>query len=275
MSLSKSKSQPVSQSRPQHRINLNLEKSLATYVAAAGAAGVSLMALSPAAEATIVYTPVNVQILGNTFVAVDLNNDGTPDIQVGYSIGGYSGRLLAAPYTGNSLRQANNYNNPGYAAAVFFGVPIGPGGVFRGYDNFRMATCFAKSGVSGCGGPWNNVGARYLGVRFKIGAETHYGWVRVDVTTVGLGFSMTLAGYAYETDPSTPIDAGHNHPGKKGHATPPKLQPIVGMKGMKGMHAGLHSPQSISLGALALGAPGLSIWRREETASLNSPANRA
>jgi hypothetical protein len=263
MSLSKFKPQPVHQSRAPHRINLNLEKSLATYVAAAGAAGVSLMALSPAAEATIVYTPVNIQILGNTFVAVDLNNDGIPDMQIGYSIGGYSGRLQAAPYPGNSLRQANNYNNPGYAAAIFFGVPIGPGGVFKGYDNFRMATCVAKSNVSGCAGPWNNVGARYLGVRFKIGTDTHYGWVRVDVTTVGLGFNMTLSGYAYETDPGTPIDAGHNHPGKRGIAKPLKLQPII------------HPRQQTSLGALALGAPGLSIWRREETSSPINPANGA
>ncbi|HTS37723.1 MAG TPA: hypothetical protein VMH04_18760 [Candidatus Solibacter sp.] len=236
--------------RPLRQINPNLEKRLTTYIAAAGAAGVSLMVLSSTAEATIVYTPVNVQILGNTFVAVDLNNDGIPDMQVGYSVGGYSGRLMAAPYPGNSLRQANNYNNPGYAAAVFFGVPIGPGGVFKGYDNFRMATCFAKSSVSGCAGPWNNIGTRYLGVRFKVGAETHYGWARVDVTTVGLGFKVSLTGYAYETTPSTPIDAGHNHPGKRGTARPIQLQPI--------MH-----PRQQSLGALSLGAPGLSLWRRE------------
>ena len=263
MSLSKFKPQPVRKIRAPRRINLNLEKSLATYVAAAGAAGVSLMALSPAAEATIVYTATNTQILGNSFVAIDLNNDGIPDMQIGYSIGGYSGRLQAAPYAGNSLRQANNYNNPGYAAAIFFGVPIGPGGVFRGYDNFRMATCFAKSNVSGCGGPWDNVGTRYLGVRFKIGAETHYGWARIDVTTVGLGFNMTLTGYAYETTPSTAIDAGHIHPGKKGATKTLKLQPIT------------HSGQPMSLGALAVGAPGLSIWRREDDSSLNNPATGA
>jgi hypothetical protein len=65
-------------------------------------------------------------------------------------------------------------------------------------------------------GPWAGKGKgardRYLGLKFVINGEVHYGWARLSVT---LGHqrqfddvSGTLTGYAYETVPEKPIIAG-------------------------------------------------------------------
>ena len=71
------------------------------------------------------------------------------------------------------------------------------------YRNFVKGT----SGV--CAGSWINVKNRYLGLRFILKGETHFGWARLNVTCdlnakkIGL-----LTGYAYETRPNTPIITG-------------------------------------------------------------------
>jgi hypothetical protein len=98
-------------------------------------------------------------------------------------------------------------------------------------------------------GSWVDVyPAHYLGIRFLINGETHYGWARL-TTTDGQGFiEANLSGYAYETQANKPIRAGDTG---KSEATNP---------------ANESSPQSdtktaATLGALALGTSGLSVWR--------------
>jgi hypothetical protein len=70
--------QPKSNSlRPKSSVTLNLEKKLTAYIAAASAAGVGMAALTPSAEAKVVYTPTNTVI--NAATAIDLNHDGIAD----------------------------------------------------------------------------------------------------------------------------------------------------------------------------------------------------
>jgi hypothetical protein len=65
-------------------------------------------------------------------------------------------------------------------------------------------------------GPWagkgQGVSDRYLGLKFVIDGEVHYGWARFSVTVEHHrqydDVSGTLAGYAYETVPDKPIIAG-------------------------------------------------------------------
>ena len=57
------------------------------------------------------------------------------------------------------------------------------------------------------GGPWANVTNRFLGVRFLINGEIHYGWIgfrKVRVYPMG----ARLYGWAYETEPNKEIIAG-------------------------------------------------------------------
>jgi hypothetical protein len=109
-------------------------------------------------------------------------------------------------------------------------------------------------------GPFANTVNRFLGLKFKLNGQVHYGWARFSKVTAsacngGVAISATLTGYAYETIPNKSIIAGHT----KGPDDTTIEEP----------HASLTapSPQPATLGTLALGAPGLSIWRREELVS--------
>jgi hypothetical protein len=87
-------------------------------------------------------------------------------------------------------------------------------------------------------GPWADVQNRYLGLKFKIKGESHYGWARLNVQLNGGPITGTLTGYAYETIPNKPIIAGKTH--GKDEAT---------------------------LGHLATGASAIPAWRVKPTAA--------
>ena len=52
---------------------------------------------------------------------------------------------------------------------------------------------------------WLGTSNRYIGVKFLIGANTHYGWIEISGTASG---DITVHGYAYEDTPGASIDAG-------------------------------------------------------------------
>jgi hypothetical protein len=64
---------------PARSLNDRLHKRLLTYMAAAGAAGVSVLAMTQPANAKVVYTPADRTLIwiGSDFL--DLNHDGIPD----------------------------------------------------------------------------------------------------------------------------------------------------------------------------------------------------
>jgi hypothetical protein len=226
-------------------ISSKLEKNLAAYIAAAGAAGVGVLALAQAAEAKVVYTVTNVTVTNP--VLIDLNNDGVPDFSLGFAPGyEHSFFVDVTPEVrGNAVR------GNGSAACGFLGVPVGPGEKFIWNSYFghgvRMAGFFGY-GISTSFGPWANVTNRYLGFKFLIDGQIHYGWARVSVTNEIR--NVVLTGYAYETTPNTTIIEGHT-------SGPEKVSSIV--------PDDLLAPasQPASLGLLARGSDGISIWRRE------------
>jgi hypothetical protein len=57
-------------------------------------------------------------------------------------------------------------------------------------------------------GAWQNVTNHYLGIRFKINGQAHYGWARLTVLEGRFGPIITLTGYAYESVAGAPIVAG-------------------------------------------------------------------
>jgi hypothetical protein len=93
-----------------------------------------------------------------------------------------------------------------------------------------------------------NVRNRYLGLRFVIHGKIHYGWARLSVKVTRTEVLATLTGYAYETIPNKPILAGE------------KKESIVDRPGTA---LTAPTPEPATLGALAMGARGLSIWRKE------------
>jgi uncharacterized repeat protein (TIGR03803 family) len=79
----------------------------------------------------------------------------------------------------------------------------------------KVTTCstWSPGCVSSTEGQWMYTKHRYLGLKFMIKGEIHYGWARFEVkrTAVGVGknsISATLTGYAYETVPNKSITTG-------------------------------------------------------------------
>jgi hypothetical protein len=180
-----------------------LEKRLLLYALATG--GAIVWAAAPA-QARVVFTPNDSRLTGNENFPIDLNNDGTTDLQLELRVHyGFDSLvfLSAIGAGGNGILQA--YSR--FAAAVPRGGLIGAGA-----STFSGAEILASDYVIFQG---QFVGARrrFLGVKFVIQGQVHYGWVGFRSVTFhgGGGFAVKLAGWAYETQPNTAITAGITH----------------------------------------------------------------
>lgn len=221
----------TSQSTELRPLSCRLAKRLLAYATVAGAACI------PRAEAEVIFTPVHQKINGE--FSLDLNHDGIPDFAIYSSYFSVIGNLSVKPLVqGNRIvpsRQACNFHAGEAAAALPVGEVIGPGLPFQ-----ANATCMAFLNDSSSGGPWLFAKGRYLGFAFVIDGKEHFGWARVTMNYWLYDQVAEVLGYAYETVPGKPIMAGDT-----GHATKASFE-------------------SAPLGVLALGAPGLQLWRREE-----------
>jgi hypothetical protein len=268
----------VNRSRPS-RTPSNLSDSilqqLNMYALVASAAGVGLLALAQPAESKIVYTPANVQINGKA-LPVDLNHDGIVDFflfHYGFNFSTGGNALLACldPVIISSGTFCHSSTNALNAFKVIesmgreWGAAVKPGAEIIGGDRFQSAkranlgqvTFLSNShNPPRWGGPWVNRGKgvrnRYLGVKFQINGRFHFGWARLTVTTQGKQFTATLTGYAYESVAGKGIVAGKT----KG---PEDVEESNATQTMP-----TREPATLAL--LALGSPGLSIWRRENSA---------
>jgi hypothetical protein len=110
-------------------------------------------------------------------------------------------------------------------------------------------------------GPWQGFykAQAYLGLRFIIKGKEHYGWAGVYINAYNYPTTIvaTLEGFAYETIPHKPIAAGKTHGSDGAEA--------VSERPADSTTSRTTAPEPATLGALALGSPGLSIWRREES----------
>ena len=98
------------------------------------------------------------------------------------------------------------------------------------------------------GGPWKDVTNRYLGLKFFIHGQVHYGWARV--TNIGSS-TFTITGYAYETTVGKSLQAGQTSETAADEAddTASLTMPAT---------------QGPSLGMLARGAEAMAVWYRKE-----------
>jgi hypothetical protein len=240
----------------------------------AAAAGVSVLALAGASEGEVVYTETH-QVTQTSFpLYIDLNHDGINDfmLRATYYAGstGFEVGLDASGIASNRVAGKRVSGSSGYffsaASALQAGTQIGPRGNFSVRFPFMAVEHFNRIGSAYSDlGPWTGKGKgvrnRYLGLKFVVDGEVHYGWARLSVT---LGHQRqlddvigTLTGYAYETIPDKPIIAGritgpdviteHTETGKITEPAP-LAAPV---------------PTPATLGLLAKGALALDLWRRE------------
>jgi hypothetical protein len=230
----------------------NLERGLSAYTLAATAAGVGLLMLVPAANAEVVYTPATFTITFGSRL-LDLNGDGVSDFIVldqfhhvadpsihGSHSGIFIGQRklrIGGESVGGGVESSHNG-----AAVLASGATIGSSQPFLDVEQKPAlmvgGASYAIGSTGTCcffpSGNWQNLKQKYLGLRFTINGETHYGWARFNVKLPDIvtgPITARLTGFAYETNPDQSITAGDEGPNS----------------------VGLRSPQPGTLGALALG----------------------
>jgi len=206
----------------KHRTALHLpfsrttEHRLLSYAIAAGAAGVAFLAATSPAEAQIVYTPTNLTLTHGS-LGLDLDNDGSNDftfVDRFRSTASWRGRWLdlkAKP--GNGIVKDISKNSAFDAAVLNQGSIVGPAQPFgRGTRillSTNSGTTWSGGRISWSGGDWKDVKDRFLGLRFELNGETHFGWARITVQNVHQkSITLTVLGYAYEATANKPIQAG-------------------------------------------------------------------
>lgn len=243
-----------------------LNRQITLYSLAASAAGVSVLALAQPAQSEVVITKKTLPIPPSTFVGISFTNDGINDFSFFLSATFSSVSTMLDGYN-LSMRSLKNGKgvvgtHPSQSvhpnvSALMRGAKIGPSANFVSSVIGDFGVTVERSFTPHGGGTKQFVGKwggnpknRYVGVRFLINGETHYGWVRLTVTTQPKKFiSATITAYAYETVANKPIAAGTAQTPTAELQVPENIQNQAGP----------------SLGMLALGADGLPRWRREET----------
>lgn len=203
--------------RPAVPLDRRLEKNLVAYAVATGAA---LLVSATPSDAEVIYTPSNTPVTiahanqGPVYTTLDLNNDGVPDFTftlsstLHYSSYGYTSRarfiLKVSPdQTGNEIVQGELPLN---ASAVPAGVAIGPQQKFGtgGYMVKRSATLHTAH----TSGSWAPLEFAYVGLKFVINGQVHYGWARIKFPFPGQSQDPSIYGYAYESTANKAISAG-------------------------------------------------------------------
>lgn len=237
--------------RSSHSLDPRLDKTIAAYAAAAAAIGVAILAAAPPAESKIVYTKTRKTFTDLTQAhPLDLNNDGIADFNLSFC-----SCRPQAPQTwaldgpkGNSVRFGPAF--PSFAGALPSGSPIGPKQAFLSLNSrtVLLAVQGYYVGYYYSGGSWLGGKSGYLGLKFMIHGEVHFGWARLTIPK-NLE-SIVLTGYAYEATPNKPLKAGQTTEADSDE--------------VKNAEVWALPANGPSLGVLARGAEAMEVWRRKE-----------
>jgi hypothetical protein len=216
--------------RGKSPLGATLERKVTTYVKAATAAGIGLAIAPQVSEARIIYTPVDIKLYPNQHYSLDLNHDGITDFVIFDSrhinFACSQSRSHVENYVVVPLNQSHGARGSSeLVSALYRGDPIGPGSRFfatgrgwlasrtYGWEHYILNICKFASNYRG---RFYNVKNRYLGLKFIINNQTHFGWTRLSIHFVrGLGLKIRLTGYAFQTKPDKLIVAGDEGTGAK------------------------------------------------------------
>jgi hypothetical protein len=230
------------------------------------AAGVGALALAQPAEGSIVVKHVNDTVSFSTPVFIDMNGDGKNDFEFSFARGGYDHSFYATlnvvPLAGGRPIGGGRGSIGPYGSALASGAKIGPSAHFsssigrgqvmleRTNGNVSASTFYQAYG------PWGIQNTdHFLGVKFLINGQTHFGWVKLAVSRVQ-GFQAFITEYAYETVANKSLTAGQTTGASDSSAA---VQQKL-------------APAGPSLGMLAAGADGLPLWRRSKFNENNQPS---
>jgi hypothetical protein len=195
-----------------------LSKRLAQY----GALTIAIAGVTDA-NGQIEYTDITPDFNGgiNSDYALDLNNDGTDDFQITqsqpYSYPSFSflvNRLAIRPLDAANETLVDNPSAGAYAYpfALDSGGVISSGQATWNNNGFGSSSFQSLNWASTYYGSLYNdgnfvgVADKFIGLRFNISGQTHYGWVRLDVSADATVWAVK--DYAYNSVAGEPINAG-------------------------------------------------------------------
>lgn len=183
------------------------KKSITRRVAEYGAAA-SILGIGADASGQIVYTDINPDEGGaGVMYVLDMDNDTSPEmIFVQYNYLGLLDLLYAQQNTNVSVI-GNGDSSSGYPNVLDLGDVISSANSNWNSGMYQLFNANNCAGFYGyfTGGQWCSATDKYIGLKFMIGSDTHYGWARLDVTSSS---SWLIKDYAYNSTPDAPIEAG-------------------------------------------------------------------
>jgi hypothetical protein len=246
------------------RLDWLLEKRLLSYVAAASAAGVGTLCCTPQAQAKVVFTDTWIPMgPGPMVTQLDLNNDGIADFQISnaYGCSKYSTCVTMKVRPQNASNAVWGTNRS--ASVLGSGVKLGSRGKFqRGHEFMARELVFESAARYRSSGQWKQTTRGFLGLKFIIQGQVHFGWARLSVSATTRGMYGAISGYAYETEPNTPITTGQENSAAKKKSQKRKNSHVSPA-------ASTLTESPGSLGMLAGGAPVL-MKRRDEMQPINN-----
>lgn len=138
---------------------------------------------------------------GNELVAIDFDSDGTEEYNFRWDVFNGGIWFLHVTFAENNeinLTGEENFAQAPYITPMSFGDPI-DGDALWGAD-FPEPLIGDDEDVN-----FRGLGDKYVGVKFNLDGNVHYGWILVSFDDNNL---FTVKEYAYQSTPNTPLNAG-------------------------------------------------------------------
>lgn len=158
------------------------------------------------ANGQIIYTDIADTGPLNQTYSLDLDGAGTFDFYIRHAGStNYNQILDILPEAGGNaiIGGASGYKYFPFALSAGYLISSGNSNWNSNYQYHKLNSLQCYNFISSwCYGVFD----KYLGLRFEIGSDTHYGWARLDVDPASINW--LIKDYAYEQTRDTPIMAG-------------------------------------------------------------------
>jgi hypothetical protein len=158
-----------------------------------------LFFVSATVHAQIVYTDIPDATPNATF-SLDLNNDGNVDFMLYFGGSAGTAGVLCSP------QQNNAYAGNAVGSDYFAWALESSASICDSLDTWYGTNYPGTLGLGSSTGYWPGATDRYLALKLIVGANTYFGWVRLDVLPTSTSF--TVKDYAYNSTPNACIQAG-------------------------------------------------------------------